>query len=81
MGYNDAGVGDARKLINETLPASLEENQNIPEQKSERDDEYESDCSKNTDALRKTTVINTFGAGRMDILSIGVNRRIVERLD
>jgi hypothetical protein len=74
FGYNDAGYGDG-KIVWETGPTEEE----ILSGNTKPKDGL--NCNLPSDEARKKYSINTFGVGSEENLSIGVNRRLVERVN
>jgi len=74
FGYNDAGFGDIGIVV--TAQSNEDEIKNNNFKKTDG-----MNCRLLSDQDRKKYTINTFGVGRLDTLSIGVNRRLVERIN
>ena len=74
LGYNDAGYGDG-KIVWETEPTEKD----ILNGSSKPKDGL--NCRIPSDEIRKKYTINTFGVSEGGNLSIGVNRRLVERVN
>lgn len=75
LGYNDAGYGD-RGIVEETLP-----NENGIKNMKNGSFKPKVDglnCNLPSENVRKKYIINTFGAGNLETLSIGVNRRLMD---
>lgn len=73
FGYNDAGFGDIG-IVWASQPNESEIKNNFKLTEGMK-------CRLPSDQDRKKYSINTFGVGSLDTLSIGVNRRLIERVN
>lgn len=74
FGYNDAGFGDVGIVLSAQPNETEIKNNNFKKTDG-------MNCRLPSDWDRKKYTINTFGVGGLDTLSIGVNRRLVERIN
>ncbi|MEK7597576.1 MAG: ETEC_3214 domain-containing protein [Patescibacteria group bacterium] len=74
FGYNDAGLGDIGIVW-----ASQPNESEIKKNNFKLTEGMK--CRLPSDQDRKKYTINTFGVGSLDTLSIGVNRRLIERVN